>query len=607
MKIGANLIKGNKCEFTVWAPYSENVELEIVSPDKKTIPMERMNNGYWNVSIDDIHPKTKYFYKLGEDILRPDPASSYQPDTVHQASQVIDHSKYNWTDDDWQGIDLSEMIIYEIHTGTFTPEGTFEAIIHRLPELADTGINAIELMPVAQFPGSRNWGYDGVYPFAVQNSYGGPAGLKNLVNACHNAGIVVILDVVCNHIGPEGSYPEDFAPYFTDKYGTPWGKAMNFDDKYNEGVRNFFIENALHWFENYHIDALRLDALHAIYDASAKPFIQELAETVESYSEHKKRKYFLIGETNRNDRKLILERNKGGYGLDAQWCDDFHHSLHALLTGEKEGYYIDFGKVSHLAKACDEGFVLDWKYSEYRKKRHGSSSIGIPSERFIISSQTHDQTGNRLFGDRLPALVSFEALKLAAGAVLLSPYVPMLFMGEEYGETNPFQYFISHTEEELINAVREGRKRDFKAFDWDEEPPDPQDHDTFFRSKIDWQKRSLSNGKILLQFYKKLISLRKELFGSAKRGRMKSIAGDEKRILTVYRNTNNIEIFFAMNFNDRNIHYAPNLLSKKWEKILDSASEEWNGPGESAPINLEDEEKILIRSWNFVLYKANSA
>ncbi len=377
------------------------------------------------------------------------------------------------------------MIMYELHAGTFIPEGTFDAVIPGLDHLKDLGINATDIMPVAQFPGERNWGYDGVYPFAVQNSYGGPDGLKRIVNECHTKGIAVILDVIYNHLGPEGNYLRDYGPYFTDRYKTPWGQAINFDGPYSNEVRNFFIENALSWLKNYHIEGLRIDAIHGIYDMSAQPFLPELAERVEEFSQQEGRKFYLIAESDLNNSYALRPRDSGGSGLDALWCDDFHHALHTLLTGETDGYYVDFGKIGHLVKSFREGFVYSGQYSAFRKRNHGNSSADIPPDRFVVFSQNHDQTGNRLKGERLSSLVSFESLKLAAGVVLLSPYIPLIFMGEEYGETAPFLFFISHSDPELIKAVRQGRKDEFKTFNWKDEPPDPQDIETFMRSKLD--------------------------------------------------------------------------------------------------------------------------
>ncbi|MFH1703950.1 MAG: alpha-amylase family glycosyl hydrolase, partial [Nitrospirota bacterium] len=357
MKIGAYYLGNGKCKFVVWAPFLDQVQVKFASLHKKNISMEKDTKGHWKTVVENVFPGTRYLYILGDKTEKPDPASHFQPEGVHGPSQIVDHSAFDWEDSKWKGIPLSEMIMYELHVGTFTSKGTFESIIPRLDGLLDLGINAIEIMPVSQFSGDRNWGYDGVYPFAVQNSYGGPEGLKRLVNECHKKGIAVILDVVYNHLGPEGNYLWDYGPYFTGKYKTPWGIAINFDDAYSNEVRDFFIENALHWFKNYHIDALRLDAIHGISDLSAKPFLQELAEKVEEFSLQEGRKFYLIAESDLNDSMVIKPRELGGYGIDAQWCDDFHHCLHTLVTGESQGYYVDFGKLEYLVKSLREGFV----------------------------------------------------------------------------------------------------------------------------------------------------------------------------------------------------------------------------------------------------------
>ncbi len=482
MRLGAYYLGDRRCEFTVWAPNAETVSLQILTPQPRTIPMQQKEWGYWQVTADEIEPGTRYLYQLNGGETRPDPASYAQPEGVHGPSQVIDQH-FVWNDQGWSGVPLDNMIIYELHVGTFTPEGTFEAIIPRLPDLRELGITAIEIMPIAQFPGSqpagegsayRNWGYDGVYPFAVQNSYGGPQGLKKLVEACHKEGIAVVLDVVYNHFGPEGNYMSHFGPYFTETYRTPWGSAINFDDAHSPDVRSFFIQNALHWLQDYHIDALRLDAIQAIYDLGAKHFLEELAENVAELSQQDGRRRYLIAESDLNNPRIIRSPDKGGYGLDAQWSDDFHHALHALLTGSDIGYYQDFGTCEHLAKAYRDTFVYDWKYSPHRQRFHGSSALDCPLTQFVVCIQNHDQIGNQMLGERLFQLISFESLKLAAGAVLLSPYIPLLFMGEEYGEEAPFTYFVSHSDPELIQAVRKGRKQEFEAFHYDGEPPIPK-------------------------------------------------------------------------------------------------------------------------------------
>src|SRR6185503_2081252 len=406
--------------------------------------------------------------------------------------------RFDWQDQTWKGLPLPDYLIYELHVGTFTAEGTFDAAISYLDGLRELGITAIELMPVAQFPGNRNWGYDGVYPYAVQNSYGGPLALKRLVQACHERGLAAILDVVYNHLGREGNYLRELGHYFTDRYRTPWGDAVNFDGPHSDEVRRFFIENALYWITEFHFDALHLDAAHPIFEHSARPFLAELSEAVHRRGEELHRLVYLIPEISMNDVRLILPRQQGGCGCDAQWNDDFHHSLHTLLTGERTGYYQDFGRIEHLVKSLREGFVYTGQDSQYRQRRHGNSARAVPSRRFVICCQNHDQVGNRQLGERLSQLVSFEDLKLAAAVVLLSPCIPLLFMGEEYGETAPFLYFISHSDPDLIEAVRQGRRAEFAAFDWRGEVPDPQDEATFLSAKLRHELRESGQNKMLL-------------------------------------------------------------------------------------------------------------
>jgi len=606
MKIGANYTGNGKCEFAVWAPFLKKMLLKIVSPEERVIPMVRDNRGYWHVTTENVPPSALYYYRLDDENERPDPASHFQPKGVHGPSQLVDHNSFNWEDRNWRGIALSEMIIYELHIGTFTPDGTLGAIIFRLPELTDLGINAIEIMPAAQFPGWRNWGYDGTFPFAVQNSYGGPECLKHLVNECHKKGVAVILDVVYNHFGPEGNYLRDYGPYFTEKYKTPWGIAINFDDAYSNEVRNFFIENALHWFKNYHIDALRLDAIHGISDLSAKPFLQELAERVEEFSSREGKRFYLIAESDLNDSRVIRTGDLGGYGIDALWCDDFHHSIHTLLTEEKDGYYIDFGRIEHLAKSLREGFVYSGGYSEYRKRNHGNTSNDRPADQFIIFSQNHDQVGNRMLGERLTNIASFESLKLAAGAVLLSPYIPLLFMGEEYGEDAPFLYFVSHSDPGLIESVREGRKEEFKAFARKGEPSDPQNVETFLKSKIRWEKRHEGKHKILLDFYKNLLKLRRNVqaLSNLDKESLDVYGFEEDRILFMRRWKNNSHIFCIFNFNIEDTKFSTSLPEGNWRKLLDSSDISWKGPGSLLPESISGGKEILsLRRHSFVIYR----
>ncbi|MDH4231667.1 MAG: malto-oligosyltrehalose trehalohydrolase [Nitrospirota bacterium] len=604
MKIGSDYKGNGACDFAVWGPLCKSISLEIVHPQKKSVPMEMDDRGYWTAGVQGIFPGFRYFYRLDAERERPDPASHFQPEGVHGPSQIVDQNAFAWSDEQWKGIPLSDMIIYEIHVGTFTPEGTFDAVIPRLDELKDLGVNALEIMPVAQFPGERNWGYDGACLFAVQNSYGGPDGLKKLVDACHVKGIAVVLDVVYNHLGPEGNYLREFGPYFTDKHRTPWGQAINFDDAFSDDVRNFFIENAHHWFRDFHADALRLDAVHSIFDANSKTFLQELAEKTELFSSEKGRKYYLIAESDSNDVRLIRPGALGGYGMDAQWNDDMHHSIHALLTGERRGYYADFGEVGHLVKALREGFVYSWDYSVYRKRHHGSSSADRPAEQFVVSIQNHDQTGNRMLGERLKALVSFEKLKLAAAVLFVSPYIPLLFMGEEYGEDNPFLYFVSHGDADLVKAVREGRRNEFRAFDWKGELPDPQSVETFLGSRIEWEKRNDGNYAVLLKFYKTLIQLRRTIpaLSNLDKGNLDvSLAGNEKVIfMNRWKDRSNILGIFNFHEGDKDMIFE--LPGGKWKKIMDSSDEIWAGPGKSMPETAQNGDVVSMRASGVVLY-----
>ncbi len=606
MKVGAQYLGGGRCEFVVWSPLLKEVALKTVSPEERLIPMDRDANGYWRTYVENVFPGSFYFYRLEDGRDRPDPASYFQPEGVHGPSQIVDHGSFNWEDGTWSGIDFSQMIIYEIHVGTFTPEGTFEAIIPRLDELKALGVNAVEIMPVAQFPGERNWGYDGAYPFAVQNSYGGPVGLKRLVNECHKKGVAVILDVVCNHLGPEGNCLRDYGPYFTDKYKTPWGQAINCDGAHSDAVRDFFIENVLYWFRIYHFDALRLDAIHGIFDASAKPFLQELAERAEEFSGRERKRVYLVAESDSNDSKTVRPRGVGGYGLDAQWCDDFHHALHVLLTGEDQGYYVDFGRIEHLVKSIREGFVYSGQYSRYRKRRHGNSTKDIPAEHFVVFSQNHDQTGNRMLGERLSSLVPFEALKLAAGAVLLSPYVPLLFMGEEYGEDAPFLYFVSHSDLHLIEAVKGGRKEESRAFGWRGDLPDPQRKKTFLRSKIEWGKRDKGKNRALLDFYKNLIRLRKETPALSELDKealdVWGIEGKKVLFMRRWKNGDRNHVFCSFNFNEADLVLTAFLPEGRWQKVLDSSDRAWHGPGTLLPERITPGEEMTLRGHSLAIW-----
>jgi maltooligosyltrehalose trehalohydrolase len=579
--LGAVWLDDRRCRFRVWAPSAERVELHTLSPSDRNIPMEPRDSGYHQVTIEDIQPGVRYRYRLAEGREFADPASCFQPEGVHGPSEVI-ASHFPWTDENWRGIPLENYIIYELHTGAFTPKGTFDAIIPRLDDLVHLGITAIELMPVAQFPGERNWGYDGVFPYAAQSSYGGPVGLKQLVDACHRKGLAVILDVVYNHIGPEGNYLAEFGPYFTDHYKTPWGPALNYDDARSDEVRHYFLQNALYWITEFHIDALRLDAVHAILDLSAQNILEELADRVHERGTELNRRIYAIAESALNDTRLIRSQELGGYGLDAQWNDDFHHSLHTLLTREKQGYYGDFGDFQHMAQAFSEGFVYAGKYSTTRQRRHGNSSREIPPSKFVVYAQNHDQIGNRVLGERLRRLVTFEECKLAAAMVLLSPFIPLLFMGDEYGETAPFQYFVSHSDPGLIDAVRRGRKAEFADFNW---RTDPQDEQTFHRSRLNYDLRRKDEHRALLEFHRELIRLRRSrpAFRSLSKNKMDVFSLEDDRVLIVRRWESSDEVVIIFNFNDKPVRPGARLPHGSWNAVLNSSEQRWMGQGKTLP------------------------
>lgn len=571
-----SLLNGRACSFTVWAPFRKKVEV-ILKDQKIARDLTKSDGGYWHDTVEGIDPGSRYVFRLDGEKELPDPASRAQPEGVHGPSAVVEKT-YPWTDSSWKGLALGDMILYELHVGTFTPDHDFKGVISRLPYLKTLGVNAIELMPVAQFPGNRNWGYDGVFPFAVQASYGGPLALKALVNEAHQQEMAVILDVVYNHVGPEGNYLSAYGPYFTDKYKTAWGEAVNFDDAWCDGVRGYYLQNALMWLDEFHVDGLRLDAVHAIWDSSARHFIEELALSVAAFEKECGRKKVLIAELDLNKPKYIAPVSKGGYGLDGQWTDEFHHALHALLTGESNGYYEDFGTAEHMARALTDSYVYTGQYSVHRKKHFGRAPAGATYDQFVVFAQNHDQVGNRMLGERLTALVSKEALKLAAAAYLLAPQVPMLFMGEEYGEKNPFQYFVSHSDPDLVELVRKGRSAEFIHFKWQGDVPDPQSEKTFNRSVLSWNLENDPDARMLFSFYRYLIEFRKNR--SAMHGKTPAslnLLSWQHEVICFERVFANDYLLIVLNFSKEKVSFA--LPGKgNLKRIFDSASRQWGGP-----------------------------
>ncbi len=494
--------------FRVWAPRAERVHLLV---EDSPIPMEPQQNGYWHRDHADAGHGTDYAFVLDAGDPLPDPRSPWQPSGVHGRSRMVDHSRFQWSDAEWRPPALSSAIIYELHIGTFTAEGTFDSAAGRLEYLKRLGITHVELMPVAEFSGAWGWGYDGVDLFAPHHAYGGPDGLKRFVDACHKAGLAVLLDVVYNHLGPSGNYLNRFGPYFTNHYTTPWGLAINLDGAGSAEVRRFLCDNALMWLRDYHVDGLRIDAVHAFFDSSAVPFLEQLSGEVKRLEAHVGRSLVVIAESDLNDPRVVTTTEAGGSGIDAQWSDDFHHALHTVLTGESTGYYQDFGTLGHLARALENAFVYEGQRSLYRGRPHGRKPMGLPGWRFLAYLQTHDQVGNRPKGDRTSQLMCVERLKIGAAVVLCSPFVPMLFQGEEFGASTPFQYFTHHQEPDLARAVSEGRRKEFAAFGWNAaEIPDPQDPETFLRSKLDWVELESAPHASLLAWHKRLIDLRRK-------------------------------------------------------------------------------------------------
>ncbi len=608
--LGAATFNENVCSFLVWAPRANKVEVCVSEPREREILMQTVGCGYFHAFVEDIAAGALYRYRLNDEKERPDPASRYQPQGVHGPSQIAD-SRFSWSDSGWRGLPLEKYVLYELHVGTFTPQGTFDAIISRLPALKNLGVTAIELMPVAQFPGNRNWGYDGVYPYAVQASYGGPLALKSFVNACHQHGIAVALDVVYNHLGPEGNYLADFGPYFADLYRTPWGKAINFDDAGSEEVRRYFIENALQWVTDFRIDALRLDAIHAIVDPSPRTFLEELGATVHARAKELGRNVYIFPESNRNDARVVTAPEASGWGLDAVWNDDFHHALHVLLTGEQDGYYQDFCGIDDLAGCYREGFLYTGQYSKFRQKRRGSSSKQIPAKRFVVYVQNHDQVGNRRVGDRLSQRVSFDQLKLAAGTFLLSPYIPLLFMGEEYGESAPFRYFVSHGDPSLIEAVRRGRQEEFARFRWEGDIPDPQSEATFLDCKLNWDLQSGGNHRALWHFYQELLRLRRELSSLARLDKkaLEVTSFVDQRALLVKRWNTSSQVLIACHFDRALTELLLPVPPGRWHRTLDSGEERWGGKGSQIPAVLESHGgvQLPLGPWAFLVFAQTSS
>lgn len=607
---GANIV-ADGVRFSVWAPHVSEVHVQLARTDGKTETHQlEAHGGVFDGIVAEAEAGTDYWYRLNGRQDRPDPVSRFQPAGVRGPSRVVDPSVFRWTDHDWKGLALADMIIYELHVGTFSGAGTFAGAIEHLHELKALGVTAIELMPVAQFPGARNWGYDGVLPYAVQNTYGGPDGLRMLVDAAHNIGLGVVLDVVYNHIGPEGNHLGEFGPYFTERYKTPWGAAMNFDGSESDEVRRYFVDNALHWLAEYHIDSLRLDAADNLLDVSPQHILEELSSAVHIEGSALGRRMTLVAEADGNDPRYVRPTVAGGYGLDAQWVDDFHHAARATLVGETTSYFSDYHGVASISKSLKDRYVFDGQFSPYRRRKRGRSARDVPADHFVVCVQNHDQVGNRATGDRLSAVVTFEEQKLAAALLLLSPYVPLIFMGQEYGETNPFQYFVSHEDRDLCELVRSGRRKEFEAFGWGDEIPDPESEETFLRSKLDRSKLSDPHHGAIYDLYRDLIGLRKTETALRPAVPKVHVEHDEGEgwIALMLSPRSGTELLAVFNF-ARKESYVPTSVSDRgsaWRPVLSTSDRKYGGGGDCFR-NAATSGHIILGSHSAELYRQEDA
>jgi maltooligosyltrehalose trehalohydrolase len=565
--------------FRVWAPKCRSVELVVDgrAPER----LRDVGEGVREITMAELMPGARYQYRLEGERYRPDPVSRWQPQGVHGPSMVVDPTRFAWTDHGFRGHARADLVFYELHVGAYTTAGTFEGVIPHLPKLAELGITAVELMPVAEFPGSRNWGYDGVHLYAPQSTYGGPQGLRRLVDACHAQGLSVILDVVYNHLGPEGNYLAEFGPYFTDRYKTPWGTALNFDGADSAGVRRHFVENARYWVREFHVDGLRLDAVHSIFDASPLHILTELTEAARDEGRTLGRPVHIFAESHDNDRRLVLPTAKDGLGLDGVWADDFHHAVHVRLTGERGGYYVDFATPTALPRALDEGFAFQGEWSEYFGRERGTKSSDLPGEHFVICVQNHDQVGNRAQGDRLSTMLPLEAVKVAAALMFAAPALPLLFMGEEYGETSPFQFFTSFLDPALMEAVRRGRTAEFLRFAWQGEVPDPGAPATFLRSRLNHSLATAPRHRELREYYRRWLALRAEhpALGALHKDRARAVLDGD--VLTLSRSEpGGSAVTLVANLAGERRPLPPT----RGRVLLDSADVRFGGSGAATPL-----------------------
>ncbi|CAN5743450.1 malto-oligosyltrehalose trehalohydrolase [soil metagenome] len=600
-RLGATVV-GSATRFEVWAPDASRVEVGMVAAygdhrahDLTLMPSSdehvdavdegwRSTRGCWSGVVQDVGAGDRYRFRLDGGEWRADPASSWQPEGVHGPSVVVARPATDWSDDGWAGVDLAATVLYEMHVGTFTLEGTFDAAIDQLERLARLGVTMVEVMPVAAFPGVRNWGYYGVFPFAVQESYGGPAGLARFVDAAHGAGLGVVLDVVYNHFGPEGNVAQDYGPYLTDAFSTPWGGAMNMVGPGSDGVRRFCIENACRWVDEFHVDGLRLDAVHAIVDASPVPMVEELTTAVHRIAAAEGRTVLVTVESNTNDPRIVRTRDQHGWGCDAVWDDDVHHALRVALTGERHEYYAPFVGVADLAAAFQHRWVFRGQYSSVFDHRHGAPADDVEPRRFVVFAQNHDHVGNTPRGGRLLAGRDPDEprLRLAAATTLLSPFTPMLFMGEEYAEPTPFPYFVDHGDPDLVDGVRRGRQAEFAGVDWASGVADPADPDTFRAAVLDPSLAESGAHAGILAMYTELLRVRREvdvLTAPDATQRVTMLGGDDPTAIVIERKAGDDASTLVLNF-------GPNMLdlptTPAGPVVFDTSDERWTDPGGSS-------------------------
>lgn len=536
-------------KFGVWAPKAQKMSLKWRD---QILPMDGPNKrGWWTLIVQEAQCGDRYAFLIDDDTNPyPDPRSQRQPDGVHGDSEIYDHSTFEWHDQLWRGSPKTGAILYELHIGTFSKEGTFDGAIEHLKYLADLGVTHVEVMPVAAWAGNQGWGYDSTALFSTHEPYGGPDGFKRFVDACHATGLSVILDVVYNHFGPVGNYTTKFGPYLNENRKTPWGDAVNLDGEGSDEVRRFFVDNALMWLKEYHCDGLRFDAVHAFIDLSAVHFMEQLSLEVERLGATLSKEFYLVAESDLNDPRVVRSREANGYGMDSQWSDDFHHALFTLIYSPKDGesgYYEDFGSFGDLHRALKHAYVYDGQYSIYRKRRHGRPTNGLSAHHFVHFDQNHDQVGNRGWGERLEHLVGTEVAKVSIGLLLTAPYVPMLFMGEEWAASSPFLYFADHEDEEMRQSVAEGRKREFAAFGFDGEVPNPEDSKTYEMSKLQWEEQGKDKHADFLAWVKALIKLRRShvCLNDGDTHRLLVSTNEERRTLVMERDAARILINFG--------------------------------------------------------------